>query len=137
MMPTSINWPKDGEIDIMENLGHDMKRTYSTIHYGSSPAAHKSKGSSLSMPGNKTLDDGFHLYRVDWMNEMLIFTVDNLHVFTVRKDQIEKTEWWPFDAHEFFIILNLAVGGNWPGPPDNNTKFPAEMIVEYVKVYKQ
>ncbi len=134
MMPHTIKWPIDGEIDIMENLGHDMVTAYSTIHYGTSWRDHKSKGASYKLPSGG-FDDGFHLFRVDWYDGYMVFFIDNKQIFVISKTQIEKNQWWPFSANKFFVILNLAVGGNWPGPPNGDTKFPAQMIVEYVRVY--
>ncbi len=135
MLPRDVIWPKNGEIDIMENLGHDMSTAYTTIHYGSSPADHKSKGTGYKLPPPRGFDDGFHLFRADWHDGFIVFFIDGKQVFRVAKDQIEKNQWWPFSSNNFFIILNLAVGGNWPGPPDKDTRFPAQMVVDYVKVY--
>ena len=136
MLPRNVVWPKEGEIDIMENLGQDMKKSYSTVHYGAGPHDHKWKGSAYTLPEDRTLDDAFYVYRVDWYADYMVFTLDGNIVFSIRKDQIEDYEWWPFNSNQFFILLNLAVGGDWPGPPDDSTKFPALMIVDYVRVYK-
>ncbi len=136
MMPHTRNWPRDGEIDIMENLGQDMSTAYTTIHYGSSWQDHHSKGASYKLDSPHTFDDGFHLFRVDWYDGYLVFAIDDNFVFSINKNQIEQTQWWPFSANDFFFILNLAVGGDWPGPPDEKTQFPAQMIVDFVRVYK-
>ena len=132
-------WPRCGEIDIMEVLGHDPKTNYSTIHYG---IPHKQS------QGKRTLEDGsfsedFHVFSLKWEKGRLRWYVDGELLFT-------ETDWYcareeageipypaPFD-HPFYIILNLAVGGNWPGDPDETTDFDKEaLVVDYVKVYQE
>ncbi|WP_084958670.1 discoidin domain-containing protein [Thermoactinospora rubra] len=132
---TGRPWPYNGEIDIMEILGRDVKTAYSTIH---APAYHGGGGigSPYTLPGNADFSDDFHVWAATWNSRGITYTLDGRTVFTVDKEQVERTRGpWVFD-HPFYIILNLAVGGDWPGPPDAGTPFPARMLVDYVRVYQ-
>lgn len=143
MMPQDENhygqWPKCGEIDIMEVLGNDVTTSYSTIHYGEPHAEQQ---------GTITLDNGsfaskFHEYSVEWEpGEMRFYTDDVLVLtvndwFTAKEGQDEKPYPAPFDQ-PFFVQMNLAVGGTWPGNPDETTDFEnAEFEIDYVRVYQK
>ncbi|MBN2487255.1 MAG: glycoside hydrolase family 16 protein [Bacteroidales bacterium] len=125
-------WPRCGEIDIMEMIGgkEGDKTTHSTIHwYGSN--GHKYQGSSYTLESGK-LSDNYHEYSVVWNEKELTFFIDSVQVFQI---DITATE---FDAFRknFHILLNLAVGGNWPGNPDETTIFPQQLQVDYVRVYQ-
>ena len=137
MMPTESvygGWAASGEIDIMENLGHETRRTYGTLHFGASfPQNAQSGGSYVLLSGSFASD--FHLFTLEWEETEFRWYVDGVHYLT-------KNDWYtvnqlypaPFDQ-DFFLILNVAVGGNWPGSPDETTVFPQEMIVDYARVY--
>jgi beta-glucanase (GH16 family) len=128
-------WPYTGEIDIMEHVGKEPNRVYSTIH---APAYFGGGGfgSAYNHPTGGDFSAGFHVYAVDWNSRGMSFTVDGKVIHTVDRDALEKTRGpWVFD-HPFFIILNNAVGGDWPGPPDASTVLPQKMLVDYVRVYK-
>jgi len=143
MMPTDESyygqWPKCGEIDIMEVLGNDTTTSYSTIHYGEPHAEQQ---------GTITLDKGsfsedFHEYSVEWEpGEMRFYTDDELVLtvndwFSAVQGEDEKEYPAPFNQ-TFFVQMNLAVGGNWPGNPDDTTDFDnAEFKIDYVRVYQK
>ncbi len=122
------SWPVCGEIDIMEVLGHDTEKVYGTIHYGEK---HIMKQGINAMIGNVDLSEDFHIYSCEWDPGQIKFLVDGIEYFRVHADDTF--------THPFFIIINLAVGGDWPGDPDMDTPFDeaGEMVIDYVKVYRK
>ncbi|WP_243322580.1 glycoside hydrolase family 16 protein [Geothrix sp. SG200] len=132
---SSNGWPTCGEIDIMESIGSQPSWIYGTIHGpGYSGASGLSTGSQL---GTGTYADAFHTYAVEWEGTQIRFYVDNfLYVTRTPADLPKNGALWVFD-HPFFILLNVAVGGNWPGSPDSSTVFPQQMLVDYVRVYRR
>ncbi|TVY09465.1 carbohydrate-binding protein [Paenibacillus cremeus] len=125
------NWPRSGEIDMMEMVGAEPLKVYGTIHYGN-PWLHT--GGDYTLPNN-----GFHEYAVEWDEEEIRWYVDDVLFSTKKVD-----DWYssnspkpgPFDQR-FHLLLNLAVGGTWPGTPDASTVFPQQMEVDYVRVYER
>lgn len=143
MMPTQESkygqWPKCGEIDIMEVLGNQTEIAYGTIHYGE-PHAEQQGIYTLE---NGSFADDFHEYSVEWEPGEMRFYIDgNLYHtvnqwFTAVEGQEDKPYPAPFDQ-TFFVQLNLAVGGTWPGNPDETTDFEnAKFIIDYVRVYQK
>jgi beta-glucanase (GH16 family) len=144
MMPTEENlygqWPKCGEVDIMEVLGDATTKAYGTVHFGE---PHAQRQGTYTLPSGDFASE-FHVYACEWDPGEIRFYLDgNLYHktsdwFTKRNGFGEVTYPAPFDQN-FYIILNLAVGGNWPGNPDDTTKFAdnAQMVVDYVKVYQK
>ena len=125
-------WPACGEIDIMELLGHEPQKTYGTIHWGAAGGASTHIGGNYSLP-SLTFNDKFHLFSLKWEADKMTFLIDDVVYFTANKSQVNGN--YPFDK-PFFFIMNLAVGGNWPGNPDAATVFPQRMIVDYVRVFQ-
>lgn len=128
-------WPYNGEIDIMEFIGQDPTRAHSTLH---APAYNGGGGygGGYTLPDGSKISDGFHTWAAEWDSEGIQFSLDGRDVFYADKDTVEATRGpWVYD-HEFYLILNLAVGGDWPGPPDASTPFPSRMLVDYVRVYQ-
>jgi beta-glucanase (GH16 family) len=123
------NWPTDGEIDIMENIGKTPNTVYGTVH---GPGYSGAGG----IGGNKTigapLGDAFHTYAVDWSPNLIVWYLDGQEYFRVTPANINGNK-WVYD-HPFFMIMNVAVGGSWPGNPDGSTQFPQTMLVDYVRV---
>lgn len=143
-------WPASGEIDIMEARGQEPNKVVGTLHYGARAPGNAHTGMDYILPDNGTIAD-FHVYALEWEPGEIRYYVD---------DRLYQRQnfWWsysnppgqrgakpaneselnpwpaPFD-HPFYLILNLAVGGNFLGNPDANTPFPAEMLVDYVRVY--
>ena len=142
MMPTEENlygpWPRCGEIDIMEVLGHEANKAYGTIHYGN--PHREDQGYYILDQG--TFADDYHVFAVEWEPSEMRFYIDgNLYHtvndwFTKQDGGDELTYPAPFDQ-TFYLQFNLAIGGNWPGNPDETTDFEnAEYLIDYVKVYQ-
>lgn len=136
MMPTESvygTWPKSGEIDIMELVGHIPNVVHGTVHYGPDwPNNREAGGSTTKSEGN--FSDEFHVYSIIWAPNFIRWYVDDQLYVLVTPTHLAPYN-WPFDQ-DFHFILNVAVGGNWPGNPDGTTEFPQEMIVDYVRVYE-
>ena len=128
-------WPACGEIDIMEHLGSEPSIVHSTIH---APAYNGANGigAPYTLSNNQDFAAAFHVFALDWNSSSLVFSVDGNAFLTLAKSTIESTRGpWIYD-HPFFIILNNAVGGDWPGPPNASTVFPQDMVIDYVRVYQ-
>ena len=137
MMPTKGEyggWPGSGEIDIMENVGYDPDTIVGTVHtqaYNHSIGTQK--GKRISIPD---CHETFHLYALEWEPEELRIYVDSTLYFTY-KNEGTGSEAWPFDK-PFYLLLNVAVGGNWGGSRGvDDTIFPQQMVVDYVRVYQK
>lgn len=130
----NVLWPQCGEIDIMEYLGNKPTEVFGTIHGpGFSGGNSISKKYNLS---NDRFDNDFHVFGVEWTENHINWYVDNvLYNQITRQDVEEKGGEWVFN-NSFYMILNLAVGGNLPGRPNDDTNFPQRMIVDYVRVYQ-
>jgi beta-glucanase (GH16 family) len=127
-------WPDCGEIDIMENIGKEPAVVHGTIH-GPGYSGAGGIGSSFSPPGNPSFADDFHIFAVEWEPNVLRFYVDD-HLYAMRTPaDLPKGAKWVYD-HPFFLLLNVAVGGDWPGNPDATSIFPQTMLVDYVRVYE-
>jgi len=138
MLGDDINkpgWPKCGEIDIMENIGKEPALVHGTIH-GPGYSGGKGISAPFGLPGDPNFADDFHVYAVEWEKKAIRFYVDD-HLYATRTpaDLPQGTKW--VYNHKFFILLNVAVGGGWPGNPDNSSTFPQTMLVDYVRVYKR
>jgi len=130
-----VGWPACGEIDIMENIGKEPATIYGSIH-GPGYIGDAGLGAPAKLPDGQRFFDDFHVYAVEWEPETIRFYVDD-HLYSTRTRAELKPGWkWPFD-HPFFVLLNLAVGGDWPGNPDATTVFPQTMLVDYLRVYRR
>ena len=126
------HWPNCGEIDILETIGaHDTM--YSTIH-GPGYSGGKGPSTKYILPAGQQVDTAFHLYAVEWEPNEIRFYVDDTLIAKRTPADLPAGTKWVFD-HPFFIILNVAVGGHWPGNPDATTTFPQRMLVDYLRVY--
>ncbi len=132
-IPTA-GWPKCGEIDIMENIGKEPATIHGSLHGPSTTANTSDLTAIFSLPTGENFANDFHLYAVEWEPDTVRFYVDSNLYATFHSSDWPAGGKWVFD-HPFFIILNLAVGGDWPGSPDASTKFPQSMLVDYVRVY--
>ena len=135
MMPTDAKyggWPHSGEIDIMEMVGHEPDVVHGTVHY-SRVGTHQSYGSDYELEEGIFHDD-FHIFAIEKKRDRIDWFVDDSLYHTMTRDSINAN---PFPFNErYYVILNLAVGGNWPGYPDHTTKFPQLLVVDYVRVYQ-
>jgi beta-glucanase (GH16 family) len=129
-----VQWPACGEIDVMENIGKEPAMVHGTIH-GPGYNGANGIGSSFALPGGERFADDFHIYAVEWEPNTIRFYVDD-HLYATRTPaDLPKEAKWVYD-HPFFILLNVAVGGDWPGNPDSTSVFPQTMLVDYVRVYE-
>jgi beta-glucanase (GH16 family) len=131
-----VGWPKCGEIDIMENIGKEPGTIHGSLHGPSTTAPTSDLTSIFSLPVGRNFADDFHLYAVEWEPGVVRFFVDSNLYATFQQSQWPSGGTWLFD-HPFFLLLNVAVGGDWPGSPDNTTQFPQQMLVDYVRVYRK
>jgi beta-glucanase (GH16 family) len=126
-------WPACGEIDILENIGAP-DTIYSTLH-GPGYSGRNAISAKFPLPAGESVSSGFHLYAVEWTpNDIKFFFDDHLIAHRTPADLPPNTT-WIYD-HPFYILLNLAVGGYWPGSPDDTTIFPQQMLIDYVRVYE-
>lgn len=126
------SWPASGEIDIMEMLGHEPSVIYGTLHYGSPwPDNEQSQGSTVLS------STGFHEFALEWEVDEIRWYVDDIHYLTIDSWYSNGGEFpAPFDQ-PLDVVLNLAIGGSWPGDPDDSTIFPQTFLIDYVRVYKK
>jgi len=131
-IPTS-GWPACGEIDIMENIGREPGTVHGTLH-GPGYSGASSMGAAFSLPAGQRFADEFHEFAVEWEPGVVRWYVDGRLFQTRTPRDLPAGQRWAFD-HSFFVILNVAVGGSWPGSPDATTTFPQRMLVDYVRIY--
>jgi beta-glucanase (GH16 family) len=149
----SAGWPKCGEIDIMENIGKEPATVHGSLHGPTSNGTPTDITASARLANNKDFSADFHVYAVEWDPGTVRFYVDTtlFATFTPQSapeprlrepgspppppdSPADRSGAWVFD-HPFFLILNVAGGGDWPGPPDSTVHFPQTMLVDYVRVY--
>jgi beta-glucanase (GH16 family) len=130
-------WPGCGEIDIMENIGKEPTKVHGSLHGPGPGGAGTDDMTAVYTPpkGPQRFADGFHVFAIEWEPRVIRFYVDGNLYFTAASRGMPHGTGWVFD-HPFFLLLNLAVGGDWPGSPDATTAFPQQMLVDYVRVYE-
>lgn len=127
---SEVGWPKSGEIDIMEYVGKNPHEIHATLH---TPDSHgQSKNTKITTL--ETIEDGFHIYKCHWTEDFIKFYIDDALVYTFSPE-VKDDSTWPFDK-PFYLLLNLAVGGNFGGPEVDDAIFPQEFHIDYVKVFK-
>lgn len=127
---SKVGWPKSGEIDILEYVGREPHQVYTTLH------TQDSHGNSVNSKKTeiKNIEDGFHVYAIEWTKDEIEFFVDEKSVYTF-KPEVKNEDIWPFNQ-PFFFIINTAVGGNFGGHDVDNSIFPQQFIIDYVRVYQ-
>ncbi|MCU0428392.1 MAG: glycoside hydrolase family 16 protein [Cytophagaceae bacterium] len=138
MLPTEYKygtWPQSGEIDIVETIGNLPSTVHGTLHYGLPWPDNKWVGAKIELEKGKDVSTDYHVYIAEWEPNVIRFYLDD-SLYATRTPADLKPHRWPFDQ-KFHFLLNLAIGGNWPGNPDDNTVFPKYMFVDYVRVFKR
>ena len=126
----SVGWPSCGEIDIMELIGHIPNRTHGSVHW-QQDGGHIYNTGEVDL-SNGIFNDEFHVFSLVWTENEIKWLLDDVqfHVIDITSPQMSEFH------HPFFFIFNVAVGGNWPGYPDDTTVFPQQMIVDYIRVFQ-
>lgn len=126
-----VSWPNCGEIDIMEIVGHQPNKVHGTLHWGDVNGNHAQYGGSKN--SSIDLSEEFNVYSIIWTQTQITWLLNNVqyHVININEAQFDEFR------ENFFFIMNVAVGGNWPGSPDATTAFPQRMIVDYIRVHQQ
>jgi beta-glucanase (GH16 family) len=125
-------WPACGEIDILELIGKEPTRIHGTLH---APGDASDEGTTAVLDRAAGFADDFHRYGIEWEAGAVRFLFDG-EVYATRTEADLGGRPWTFD-HDFFLLLNLAVGGSWPGPPDATTPWPSEVVVDWVRISKR
>ena len=125
-------WPKSGEIDLMEMIGHQPATTYGTLHFGPGPGSTQ-LGGNYSLPSG-IFNEQFHVFSVEWKQDEIKWLIDG-NVYSTHTIAEFGSNNYPFNE-DFFLIVNMAVGGNWPGSPDATTYLPQWLILDYIRVYQ-
>ena len=128
----TIGWPGCGEIDIMEHIGREPLLVHGTMH-GPGYSGGQGIGSPYGSPSGRPFADDFHVFGIEWEPQAIRWIVNGV-VYQTRTPADLRGARWVFD-HPFFMLINVAVGGNWPGSPDRTSEFPAELLVDWVRVY--
>lgn len=131
----SAGWPTCGEIDIMENIGKEPSIVHGSLH-GPGYSGGNPLGQAYTLPSGAKYADGFHVFAVEWELNVVRFYMDDILYGTKTPADTPSGARWVYD-HPFYLLLNVAVGGNWPGAPDSTTTFPQMMLVDYVRVYSR
>ena len=132
----AAGWPACGEIDVMENRGVEPLIVRGTLHGPGYSGSRRGIASLYTSPTARPFTDDFHVFSVDWSPGRILFLIDGNRYAEVTPSSLPQGTTWVFD-HPFFILLNVAVGGEWPGNPDHSSVFPQTMSVDWVRVWKR
>jgi len=128
-----VGWPNCGEIDIMELVGHEPQKVHGTAHWG--PQGNNSTFISGTQSFEQKYSENFHVFTLLWQEDLLKWYMDEQLFHTITPANVTNTV-YPFND-PFYLLFNLAIGGNWPGNPDDTTMFPQEMQVDYIRVFQE
>ncbi len=131
-----VGWPKCGEIDIMELVGHRPSTVHGTVHYPNPNGDRVMTGTETSLAGSKKFSQEFHVFSLIWKEDSIQWLLDDKQFHVVNREILGTQNPYPFND-PFFFIFNVAVGGDWPGSPDATTSFPQNMIVDYIRVFQE
>ncbi len=123
LLPDDKSWPP--EIDILEILGHEPDKDYMTNHYVNAEGKHEGKGDSWKGPD---FSAAYHVFALEWKPDEIVWYVDGVPRYHTREN---------VPHVPMYVLLNLAIGGDWPGNPDSTTPFPGNMDIDYVRVYSK
>ncbi|MBN3490408.1 glycoside hydrolase family 16 protein [Acholeplasma equirhinis] len=127
-----IRWPECGEIDLMEHVGKDQEKVHFSLH---SKNYNHVKGNNFHFSQKiEGITDDFHVFRLEWTETGFKYYVDDIFLTEVKKEDKKDYADWPFDD-QFYMIINLAIGGTWGGSIDDSI-FPVEFLVDYIKVFQ-
>jgi beta-glucanase (GH16 family) len=134
---STVNWPACGEMDIMETIGSTPSVNHGSVH--GTGFTGLALGQTYHLPRTAKFSDDFHTFGMIWSAKQVAYYVDNpTNIYaTFTPANLPAGGVWPFAGGKFFFILNLAVGGDWPGSPDATSQFPQEMLVDYVRVWTE
>ncbi|HEX8789659.1 MAG TPA: glycoside hydrolase family 16 protein [Polyangiaceae bacterium] len=125
----TVSWPACGEVDILETIGTDISTNHGSLH-----APSYNPTGTYSLPNGAKYSDAFHTFAAEWEPGVVRFYVDDVLYETRTSGETDAGGTWEFD-HPFFLIVNVAVGGMWPGDPDSTTTFPQTLKVDWIRVY--
>jgi beta-glucanase (GH16 family) len=128
---STVSWPACGEIDFMETIGTEITENHGSLHM---PASYGPTG-TYTLPGGGSFADAFHTFAIEWEPGTIRFYVDD-NLYETQSSPVPAGDTWEFE-HPFFLLINVAVGGQWPGSPDSTTVFPQTLKVDYVRVYQK
>jgi beta-glucanase (GH16 family) len=131
---SEVGWPRSGEIDLMENRGDEPSIIHGTVH-GPGYSGDKGISAQIGLGGGARFSRRFHVFGVEWSPGLIEFFLDGVPRAKVSPAILPAGTKWVFDK-PFFLLLNLAVGGDWPGKPDSTTGFPQTMLVDWVRVWR-
>ena len=127
---SSVGWPQCGEIDILEYVGREPDMVFTSLHtkdsHGNTVNTKKTKFSDI--------EEGYHVYAAEWSTDKIEFYVDDILVYTFAPT-VKTQDTWPFNQ-PFYIIVNMAIGGNFGGPKVDDSIFPQDFVIDYIRVYK-
>lgn len=132
----TVGWPSCGEIDIMEFIGKNPQDIHGTLHWSNSSGGHTctcDSGKKFTKSGDKVFTNSFHVFSIVWDASEIIWYVDDNEYYRTSITGSDMTEF----HNDFFLLMNVAVGGNWPGNPDATSTYPQFMIVDYVRVFQK
>jgi beta-glucanase (GH16 family) len=129
-----VNWPACGEIDIMELVGKEPNKVYGTLHWAGTTGSRVQYGTNYTLPTGD-FSQKFHVFSLIWEANSAEILMDDISYYKFDRTKVGSAA-YPFNE-PFFLIFNVAVGGDWPGSPDASTTFPQQMVVDYVRVFKK
>jgi beta-glucanase (GH16 family) len=127
----TVSWPACGEIDFMETIGTDISTNHGSLHM---PSNYGPSG-TFKLPNGASFADAFHTFAVEWAKGTVSFYVDE-QLYETQTSAVPSGDTWEFE-HPFFLLINVAVGGQWPGSPDSTTTLPQTLKVDWVRVYQK
>ena len=128
-----VGWPESGELDVMEVIGADITHVIGTVHVPDDQGERVFLQASTDVAD--PLSEDFHLYAMEWDDHAIVWSLDGKEYGRVTRAEVEEVGEWVLDD-EFYLILNLAIGGVYGGPVAVDTEFPQELVVDYVRVYQ-